>query len=85
MTTTTNDRPDWVHCVLTGRYPDGEHAERKTWCGRQPDAFEFTFVDAGHAALNGATQGRLVCCPQCAAEITKALANRADEGERSTP
>jgi hypothetical protein len=57
-------RPTWVTCVLTGY-----HLDKHTWCGRIPDAFEFTFVDSSHAILNNKNEGRLRMCPECREEI----------------
>jgi hypothetical protein len=71
------DRPEWVHCALTGRsnvhnVPEGDHGrEMKTWCGKE--AFGFNFVDPTHAALNGERGGRLVLCAACRIAILRAL------------
>jgi len=72
------NRPDYVNCVLTGRYildegPGGPRKEERAWCGRDV-AGEWTFVDASHAALNGNNEGRLVACPDCVRRIHAALA-----------
>lgn len=71
--TSTDERPSWVHCVLIGE-SDGElKPVRKTWCGRMPPHYEWTFLDASHAALNASHRGRLVCCLACRAAITSTL------------
>lgn len=73
-------RPDYVRCVLTGRYdipsdaPGGPHREEKTWCGRDVSTgWGWCFIDASHAALNAANGGRLVACDACVDAIVKAL------------
>jgi hypothetical protein len=53
-------RPDWVVCIANVREPG------LTLCGRKAMAFEFTFVDAGHALNNAMAEGRLVTCDDCA-------------------
>lgn len=68
-------RPDYVHCVLTGRYvkpKPNPMPETKTWCGRDA-VMEFAFVDASHAALNARNEGRLLICPECSKEIRETL------------
>ena len=69
--------PDWVHCVgredttreLLGRNLEGDQI---TWCSRRA-WMEFIFVDATHALINGAQEGRLQTCPGCAKAIAAAL------------
>lgn len=67
------ERPEWVHCVGLG-YQDGRKNE--SWCGGSDRPY---FVDAGHAALNGKHQGRLVACPECVKAINEALRNGYDD------
>lgn len=59
--------PEYVCCVLMGlcEKPD------QTWCGKLKS--RFCFVDATHAILNGYKNGRLLICPNCSAEMFKAL------------
>lgn len=58
-----SSRPEYVTCVLTGRYdipegePGGPRQERKTWCGREPAAFDVVFLNASHAALSARALG----------------------------
>ena len=61
--------PEFVHHVGLG-YQDGR--QNKSWCGSDEKPY---FVDAGHAALNGLNNGRLVACPKCVAAIHVALCN----------
>jgi len=85
-TAAVEDRPEWVKCALTGRYvhvvpvddPDAdpsktESKEQRTWCDRTPPDHEWCFTDASHAALNGASGGRMVLCPACCTAIVRAL------------
>jgi hypothetical protein len=65
----SDDRPDWFTCVSRVT-----NARTTTWCGRGPGS-EFRFMNIDHAAENGASEGRLVACPACVAEIVKALRN----------
>ncbi|AUR98437.1 hypothetical protein NVP1251O_05 [Vibrio phage 1.251.O._10N.261.55.E5] len=67
------ERPEWVHCVGLG-YQDGRKDE--SWCEGSDKPF---FVDAGHAALNGKHQGRLVACPECVKAINEALCSGHDD------
>lgn len=75
------DRPEWNKCALTGL---GVPPERKTWCGRTPDAGEWCFADVSHAAINGRAKGRLVLCGDCRDEIVEALDNGAWEPAPTT-
>jgi hypothetical protein len=43
-------RPDYVHCVLTGKHDANREPEKRTWCGREE--YGWAYVDASHAALN---------------------------------
>ena len=63
-------RPNYVHCALTG-FHDGDPPKpvRKTWCGRTPEVFEWTFTDASHAILNAMASGRAMLCSECSAQI----------------
>lgn len=45
-----------------------------SWCGKNVQ-YEFAFVDVSHAAYNGLSQGRLVCCKDCSDRIIAALKN----------
>jgi hypothetical protein len=60
----TMARPDYVKCVMR---------DLQTWCGRAAMPGEWCFCTPTHAALNGLQEGRLVCCPECADAIYKAL------------
>lgn len=60
------DRPDHVICITR----QGAMA----WCGRKISVLEFAFKGIDHAAENGALQGRLLTCPECAAAVHAALA-----------
>lgn len=70
-------RPDYVHCVLTGKYdipegqPGGPRASKKTWCGREEHGW--AFVDASHAAINAQNGGYSLTCRRCAEKIAEAL------------
>lgn len=75
-------RPEHEKCVLFGSYVDGKPV-RQTWCGRTPDAGEWTFVDAGHAALNGRAGGRLTVHSACAVEIAKSLGVAVDAAKKA--
>ena len=62
-------RPDWVKCVVNS---DIEHSTvKRTWCGKRVEAW--CFVDAEHAALNGAKGQMNVACVECTDEIIKGL------------
>lgn len=65
-------RPEHIKCIGFG-YQDGR--VNKSWCGQHGAPF---FVDPTHAALNGKNGGYLVACPECAAEITKAMTCQED-------
>ena len=69
----SKEYPEWVHHVGLG-YQDGR--KNVSWCGSTDRPF---FVDAGHAALNGLHQGRLVACPECVKAIHQALCNGHDD------
>lgn len=62
-------RPEWVKCIAD------QHSDNAglSWCGRRIEAFEFSFVDIDHAAINGRNGGRLVACPECVSAICEAL------------
>lgn len=64
-------RPDYIKCI------EDTHTDsnRKTWCGKEYNQFEFTFLDIEHAAFNGRNGGRLAACKDCIKAITKALDN----------
>lgn len=62
------ERPNYIKCVATGIV-----GENVSWCGRRLYAFEWHFMDASHAALNGRAEGRLLTCPECAKAIGTAL------------
>lgn len=70
-----------ANCCLLGIFQGAETGNpvpvRKTWCGRVPDEFEWLFVDASHAALNGLRGGHPRLCLACKDAIVKALADRA--------
>lgn len=72
-----SNRPEWVYCI------ERKHVDHKgkSWCGKR--VFGFLFVDVSHAAENGAQQGRLVACRECAHTITVALQNGHDDPEYS--
>lgn len=70
-----NPRPEYMHCVLRETRP-GEG--KVAWCGRRIEGLSWHFVDAQHAALNGAQEGRLVACPECRDAIALALNNGHD-------
>ncbi len=76
--TMSDSRPDYVKCVLTGRYdraedhPQGPHREQKTWCGREISG-EWVFEDPTHAVLNAVNGGRLLVCANCAEKIAATL------------
>jgi hypothetical protein len=65
------DRPEWVKCI------NDAHLDNTglSWCGCRIETFEFSFVDIGHAAMNGRNGGRLVACPECVSAICEALRN----------
>lgn len=67
----TAERPDYVKCVATGY-----QGESVSWCGRRLYKYEWHFMDASHAALNGRAEGRLLTCPECAKAIAAALAGK---------
>lgn len=76
----TKERPEYVTCALVGTYiGDPPQRERKTWCGRPLQAFDFYFVDATHALLNAQAKGRLLLYHECAEAIV-ATAKRAATG-----
>jgi len=83
-------RPEYVKCSLTGYYSRPEpnpELELKTWCGREPEAFEFTFQNASHAVQNAHRRGRLLICPDCAAAMIAAIQGgtwEPDEGKERT-
>jgi hypothetical protein len=60
-------RDELVRCVLMG------NGMKLSWCKRTINDFQKAFMDPTHAALNGISEGRLVACPECVAEIHKAL------------
>lgn len=62
-------RPEYITCVARERID----LANKTWCGKLTNSFNF--VNIGHAAENGAQNGRLVACPKCVKNIIKALEN----------
>lgn len=64
-----------IACVVS-EVGESHELHGKTWCGKKPAGFTFTSVD--HAALNGRAEGRLVACPECVAQIKKALDNGAE-------
>ncbi len=61
------DRPEYVRCVRRNSL--------ETWCDRQaPEgSHEFFFVDPTHAINNAYVGGRLLICPECANEMTRAI------------
>lgn len=61
------NRPDYITCVKA--YDAHSTLAR---CGRPIQVFDFAFTSADHALGNHAHQGRLVCCPECAAAILTA-------------
>lgn len=65
-------RPNYVKCVRHDR-------TAVTWCGREIEPAEWTFVGLDHAAGNAHTSGRLIACPACAAAAMTALAPPASE------
>lgn len=71
-----SERPEWVRCVGLGVVGSAG----QSWCGRPLWRFEWHFIDASHAALNGRDEWRLVACPECVAAITAALKNGAIDG-----
>lgn len=64
-------RPDYVHCVLTGKHDANREPEKRTWCGREDHGW--AYVDASHAALNAKDGGYLLTCRRCAEKIAEAL------------
>lgn len=62
------NRPEYIVCCLTGMAND-----KNTWCGKHQAEVSWCFVDAGHAALNGKQEGRLLLCSQCRDKIAEAL------------
>lgn len=72
------NRPEYVKCILLGEFNNGKPTN-ETWCGRKVDGWEFTFVDATHAALSGRNESRLVSCKGCADAINNALMNGREE------
>lgn len=66
-------------CCLLGQWeptPGKPHVMRpirKTWCGKEPLAFDWMFCDAGHAALNGRHIDTITLCRACRDKIVEAL------------
>lgn len=61
------DRPEWTRCIAR----DGDPCA--SWCGRSLFRMDKAFIDATHAAENGARGGRPVACRQCTDAVVKAL------------
>lgn len=55
------------------RHVRREQDPGRYWCGRPVLAWNWSFENAEHAAENGASQGRLLACPECSERIAKAL------------
>lgn len=68
-------RSGFVRCI-TDNHRD---SEGRSWCGQAINKFDFAFVSIEHAAFNGRSEGRLVACSECTAEIIKALATGQEE------
>ena len=68
-----SSREEHQKCVVRADHTNADGKRRHTWCGREPEVFEWTFTDAEHAALTGAHGDRLLACPACAKAITAGL------------
>lgn len=64
-------RSDYIKCI------EDTHSDsnRKTWCGKEYNQFDFTFLDIEHAAFNGRSGRRLQACKDCVKAINLALDN----------
>lgn len=65
------DREEYINCIRH------THAEKlkESWCGRQVDLFEWTFMNIDHAAYNALNGGRLVACPDCVKAVEATLSS----------
>ena len=63
------DRPEYITCVRHTH----EDKKKMSWCGRNIQDVGFYFVDIDHAAYDQLDKDRLLICPECLAEIIKAL------------
>lgn len=68
-------RPEHITCITRHTLDRESWRGHTSWCGRTLWSYEFAFVNIDHAAENGAQQGRLVACPECAAAVQAALLN----------
>ena len=70
--------PDYVSCVLKGN-----HNSEVSWCGKF--IIGWAFQDLTHALLNAHNKGRVLICPECSAEIQKALTTGTYFTQNKTP
>lgn len=76
------DRPEYVHCVRTGMHDDStpDKQTHDTWCGRRHHVWQWSFLDASHAALTARSKGYMLICPECAEAIAKTLLEHVWDG-----
>lgn len=62
-------RPEYIRCVMH------THKEKlnSSWCGKDLYNFDIPFVDVDHALYTRMSDGRLLICPECRAEIKRVL------------
>ena len=62
-------RPEYVRCVMH----TSVDMANTSWCGQELYNFEIPFVNVDHALYTRMSDGRLLICPECMAEIQKVL------------
>jgi hypothetical protein len=67
-------RAEWIKCIAH----DHEKLKGTTWCGRKLEAFEWAFVNPGHAAYAGRHHDRLLACRHCIQAVYDAMRQKCE-------
>jgi len=62
-------RPEYITCILD----TCEDNLGKVLCGKNIDAFEFTFTGLDHWLNNRLAGGRLLGCPECLEKVKETM------------